>query len=97
MAANVHLADFLAEYVAPYVTETEALEIALELGGIATLRYGNYDPEDLTAPIGWASGGRDPRSETLPGLVAERSCEPGFRLTANPRSPRSSPTDGDGC
>lgn len=38
MAANVHLADFLAEYVAPYVTETE-----------------------------------------------------------NPRSPRSSPTEGDGC
>lgn len=46
MAANVHLAAFLAEYVAPYVTETEALEIALELGEIATLRYGNYDPEE---------------------------------------------------
>lgn len=80
MAANIHLADFLAEYVAPYVTEVEALEIALELGEIATLRYGNYDPEDLTAPIGWASGVRDPRSETLPGLVARAVVRTGVPL-----------------
>ena len=37
MPVHVHLADFLAEYVAPYVTETEALEIALELGQTVTL------------------------------------------------------------
>lgn len=51
MPVHVHLAEFLAGYVAPYATETEALEIAIELGQTVTLAYGNYDPEDLTAPI----------------------------------------------
>lgn len=83
MASNVHLADFLNTYVSPYVTEPEALEIALELGEIATLRYGTYDPEDLTAPIGWASGVRDSRSETLPGLVARAVVRTGIPLDSD--------------
>lgn len=80
MPVHVHLADFLSEYVAPYVTETEALEIAIELGQTVTLAYGNYDPEDLTAPIGWATGVRDKRSETLPGIVARAIVRTGVPL-----------------
>lgn len=81
MSVHVHLADFLAEYVAPYVmTEKEALEIAIELGQTVTLAYGNYDPEDLHAPIGWATGVRDKRSETLPGIVARAIVRTGVPL-----------------